>query len=119
MGPHRWVSPTLIISLLAAIGQANGQSTQGLITGRVIDAQTRRPVAKAAVRYWRTSADGTSGVVASGSTQTGTDGLYALPFLTPEPSDYGRKETTIKLTRSTNCSYLWRVGSSSTFRCGP
>ena len=99
MLPLKLVAPALITASFLGGGQANAQSTQGLITGRVIDRQTREPLAVASVRYWRTSAGSSGSVTPSGTTRTSADGYYTLALLTPgtyrllaEAADYQAQE---------------------------
>ena len=70
---------TKSIVLLAWVAAAllRSQTTEGLITGRVLDSQTGRPVGGAQVSY---SSLGTS---ARGVTETGSSGFYTLPLLSP------------------------------------
>ena len=55
----------------------HGQTTQGLITGRVVNSRSARPVAGAKVKY--ESRAGSIG----GEIVTGTAGYFNLPLLSP------------------------------------
>ena len=66
-----------ILVLLAGVSSALAQTTQGLITGRVLDSLTGRPVRAAEVAARNLALNFT--VVA----RTAESGAYALPFLSP------------------------------------
>ena len=54
-----------------------GQTTQGLLTGQVVDHQSRKGIAGATVKYSRLD------VKVTGAVQTDERGFYAIPFLSP------------------------------------
>jgi hypothetical protein len=66
---------TLVLALLAGALALNAQTTQGLISGRVLNSVTGRPVAGASVEY---SAPALS---AAGTAKTDIGGYYFLPLL--------------------------------------
>ena len=70
---------TKSIVLLAWVAAAllQSQTTEGLITGRILDSQTGRPVGGAQVSYL------SLGTSARGVTETGSSGFYTLPLLSP------------------------------------
>ena len=66
----------LLIVWIAAIA-ARSQTTDGLIAGRIVDAQTGQPIAATQVSYLNLQTN-TRGVADAGSS-----GFYALPLLPP------------------------------------
>ncbi len=60
-----------------AASRLRGQTTQGLISGQVVDAVTGRPVAGAQVRYEQTQ------LQLSGAARTDRFGYFVLPLLSP------------------------------------
>jgi hypothetical protein len=61
----------------AAVSFLHGQTTQGLISGRVVDSLSGRPLAGASVLYTR------SVVETGGSSSTDPQGFFTLPLLSP------------------------------------
>jgi len=76
----------LVIISIHAVSVSNAQTTRGLISGRVLDGQSRLPIAGAAVCYEH-EASNTAGIVYSGRT-----GFYAIPSL--PPGDYNIRVVT-------------------------
>lgn len=73
-------SPAPLLAILAALSYScliRAQSTQGLITGRIIDSRSGRPIASAPVT-WTHTATGTTGLSSSNS-----EGYYYLAQLSP------------------------------------
>jgi hypothetical protein len=67
--------PALLCGLLSVCAQA--QTTQGIISGRLVNSRTGRPIGGATVSCW--NGEG----LASGSAQSDTNGYYVLPLLSP------------------------------------
>ena len=67
----------LAVVLVFSAWVAAGQTTQGLIAGRLVNSQTGAPIAGAEVSYTNT-ATGSSGVAASDAS-----GNFFLPMLSP------------------------------------
>ncbi|MEP6960645.1 MAG: carboxypeptidase regulatory-like domain-containing protein [Acidobacteriota bacterium] len=67
----------LFFAGLITVAPATAQTTQGVISGRLVNSTTGRAIAGAIVTY--ASATSTSG----GSSMTGADGYYSLPLLSP------------------------------------
>ena len=68
---------TAFAALVLLHSMMSGQTTQGLITGRVVNSRSARPVAGAKVKY--ESRAGSIG----GEAVTGTAGFFNLPLLSP------------------------------------
>src|SRR5688572_4211517 len=66
-----------IVALLAAAGTGAAQTTQGLISGRVVDSVTGVPLRGATVSWTNQNTNG------NGSAVTGAAGYYVLPLLSP------------------------------------
>ena len=66
-----------ILSCIFGVSFAQAQSTQGLISGQVIDLETGAPIAAADVVYQNLAADSSSSV------RAGPLGFYILPLLSP------------------------------------
>jgi hypothetical protein len=60
--------------LTAGAATLAGQTTQGVISGRLLDSVTGRPIGGAAIEYSSSSA---------GTARSGADGYYYLPLLSP------------------------------------
>ena len=72
---RRTKSIVLLAWVVAAL--LRSQTTEGLITGRILDSQTGRPVGGAQVSYL------SLGTSARGVAETGSSGSYTLPLLSP------------------------------------
>jgi outer membrane receptor protein involved in Fe transport len=72
---HTFERVALILLLLGAI--ARGQTTQGIISGRLVDSRTGQPIAGASIEY-RAQLTDTGGVASSDP-----GGFYNLPLLSP------------------------------------
>ena len=68
---------TLLLTALFATLVVRAQTTDGLIAGRIVDAQTGKPVAEAQVSYLSLQTN------TRGLAQAGTSGFYSLPLLSP------------------------------------
>ena len=66
-----------VVALLAGAGTAAAQTTQGLISGRIVDSVTGVPLRGAAVSWTNQNTNG------NGSAVTGAAGFYVLPLLSP------------------------------------
>lgn len=74
------IDKTMVTRIVLAVllaGPALAQTTQGVISGRLVNSTTGRPVASANVAYTSTTA------TSAGSANTDADGYYALPLLSP------------------------------------
>jgi hypothetical protein len=67
-----------VLLFLIACGASYGQTTQGLISGRILEVNTRKPVANAIISF--TAAQNG----ASGNTRSDRSGYYVLPLLSPD-----------------------------------
>ena len=65
----------IAVVITALAGLAAGQTTQGLISGRVVNSVTGRAISGASVLYTSTT------LAASGTVQSDTSGFYFLPLL--------------------------------------
>src|SRR5262245_50634059 len=66
-----------VCTVAFACDAALGQSTQGLISGFIVDSNTGRPIAGATVEVWHL------GTGSARTVETSTGGFYALPSLSP------------------------------------
>ena len=66
---------SLLLLLCAAAGVS--QTTQGLISGRLVDSVTGQPIARAAVNYWSEISN------LAGAESSDDSGYYYLPLLSP------------------------------------
>lgn len=73
-----WAVGYLVAALM--LPTAAAQTTQGMIAGRVFDATDRRPIARAAVEYWRWEQ---GRLVDLGSRGADEQGRYVFPLLPP------------------------------------
>ncbi len=72
---HSTLRPLLILVFCAAAGLA--QTTQGLISGRLVDSVTGKPIAGANVGYWSSTGN------FAGTAASDPSGYYYLPLLSP------------------------------------
>src|SRR4051794_1931757 len=72
---YKSITLLLLFALCAAVGP--GQTTQGLIAGRVVDSSSGQPLPGAAISFLSPATNTT------GSVLTGPSGYYVIPLLPP------------------------------------
>src|SRR5437899_142125 len=72
---HSTVRPLLVFMFFAVAGLA--QTTQGLISGRLVDSVTGKSIAGASVGYWSSTGN------FAGTAASDASGYYYLPLLSP------------------------------------
>src|SRR5260221_4399210 len=72
---HSIVRPLFVLIVCAVAGLA--QTTQGLISGRLVDSVTGKPIVSAEVGYWSSTSN------FAGTAARDASGYYYLPLLSP------------------------------------